>query len=201
MRRAGMLTPSLSTSARDAPTVGGMANDGTLPLTWTPLIDSLDLVALPAAEAVRAGAVPSARVAPVEDHLADTAAFCEAYGVDETTTANCVIVKGRGGGKDILAAVIVLASDRADVNRTVKKHLGASKLSFARTEDTEALTGMTSGGVTPAGLPADWPVLIDPAVAALDDVLIGGGVRTSKILVPGHELAELVGAEVVPVAL
>lgn len=97
--------------------------------------------------------------------------------------------------------MIVLASDRADVNRTVKKHLGASKLSFARTEDTEVLTGMTSGGVTPVGLPADWPVLIDPAVAVLDDVLIGGGVRTSKILVPGHELAELVGAEMVPVAL
>ncbi|MGP9536652.1 YbaK/EbsC family protein [Brachybacterium sp. AOP43-C2-M15] len=176
-------------------------NNGTLPLTWTPLADSLDLVAPPTAEAVRAGAVPNARVAPVEDHLADTAAFCEAYGVDETTTANCVIVKGRGGGQDIRAAVLVLASDRADVNRAVKKHLGASRLSFARTEDTEELTGMTSGGVTPVGLPAGWPVLIDPAVAALDEVLIGGGVRTAKILAPGRELAELPGAEVVAVAL
>lgn len=174
--------------------------DGTLPLAWIPLPEKLDLVAPPTAQAVRSGAIPSARVAPVEDHLADTAAFCEAYGVDESLTANCVIVKGRGGGQDIHAAVLVRASDRADVNRAVKKHLGASRLSFARHDDTEELTGMTSGGVTPVGLPDGWPVLIDPAVAALDEVLIGGGVRTSKILAPGRELAELPGAEVVPVA-
>ncbi|MFI8775824.1 YbaK/EbsC family protein [Brachybacterium paraconglomeratum] len=175
-------------------------NDSTLPLTWNALLDSLDLLARPTVEAARAGAVPSARVATVEDHLADTAAFCAAYGVEESLTANCVIVKGRGGGQDIHAAVLVLASDRADVNRAVKKHLGASRLSFARHEDTEELTGMTSGGVTPVGLPDGWPVLIDPAVAALDEVLIGGGVRTAKIIAAGRELAELPGAEVVPVA-
>lgn len=174
---------------------------GILPLDWTPLTEALDLVAPATAEAARAGAAPSARVAPVEDHLADTAEFCAAYGVDESVTANCVIVKGRGGGQDILAAVLVRASDRADVNRTVKKHLGASKLSFAPGELTEELTGMTGGGVTPIGLPEGWPVLIDPAVAELDEALIGGGVRTSKILVPGRELAALPGAEVVPLAL
>lgn len=176
-------------------------NELPLPLTWTPLPEALDLVAPSTAAAVRAGAVPSARVAPVEDHLADTAAFCAAYGVDQTATANCVIVKGRGGGEDILAAVLVRASDRADVNRTVKKHLGASRLSFAPTDLTEELTGMTSGGVTPVGLPDSWRILIDPAVAALDEVLIGGGVRTSKILAPGAELAALPSAEVLPLTL
>ncbi|MFC0672437.1 YbaK/EbsC family protein [Brachybacterium hainanense] len=173
----------------------------TRPLEWRPLADALGLVPGPVADAVRAGHVPGARVAPVEDELADTAEFCAAYGVAPELTANCVLVRGRGGGRDIHAAVLVLASDRADVNRAVKKHLGASRLSFARTEEAEELTGMTTGGITPIGLPAGWPILLDTAVAALSDVLIGGGGRTAKILVPGRDLAALPGAEVLALAL
>ena len=97
--------------------------------------------------------------------------------------------------------VLVLATDRADVNKTVRKHLGVRKISFADQPSTEKATGMTSGGITPIGLPADWPGLVDRAVAEAEWVVIGGGVRGSKLLVSGAELAALPQAEVLDLAL
>lgn len=170
-------------------------------LDWQPLSDQLDLVAPPVAEAARAGAAPGARVAPIDPELADTAAFCETYEVLPESSANCVVVEGRRGDQTTRAAVLVLATDRADVNKTVRKHLGVRKISFADQPSTEEATGMTSGGITPIGLPADWPVLVDRAVAEAEWVVIGGGVRGSKLLVSGAELAALPQAEVLDLAL
>ena len=165
-------------------------------LDWTALTDDPDAVAPAVADAVRAGAVPTARLARIDPELSDTAAFCEAYDVDVQATANCVVVQGRRGERVTTAAVLVLAADRADINTTVRKHLDARKVSFADQEETERRTGMTSGGITPVGLPADWPVLIDRAVADAEAVVIGAGRRGAKLLVPGAELAALPGAEV-----
>lgn len=170
-------------------------------LNWTPLLDAQELVAQPVADAARAGAVPGARVAAISETLADTAEFCEAYDVAPDASANCVIVRGKRGESVTDAAVIVLATDRADVNKTVRKHLDARKVSFADQASTEEATGMTSGGITPVGLPGDWRILIDRRVVDSDAVVVGGGVRGSKLLVPGYELAQLPGAEVLELAV
>lgn len=168
-------------------------------LDWQPLADHLDLVAEPVAAA--AGLVPGARVAPIDATLADTAAFCQAYDVAAQASANCVVVYGRRGEQTTYAAVMVLATDRADVNRVVRKELGMRKLSFADQDTTQGLTGMTSGGITPVGLPSDWPILVDEAVVAAGPVVIGGGVRDSKILLDGAALAQLPNARALPLAI
>lgn len=168
-------------------------------LEWSPLSQRLDLVAPPVAAA--AELVPAARVTAIDPTLADTAAFCEAYDVSPGASANCVVVSGRRGERTTFAAVMVLATDRADVNRVVRKELDVRKISFADHEEAQGLTGMRQGGITPVGLPADWPILIDEAVVAAGPVVIGGGVREAKILIDGADLATLPGARVLPLAI
>jgi prolyl-tRNA editing enzyme YbaK/EbsC (Cys-tRNA(Pro) deacylase) len=140
---------------------------------------------------------PDAWVAAIDPELADTAAFCQEYAVATDVSANCVIVAGRRGEVATMAACLVLASDRADVNRTVRKHLDVRKISFASMEEAVRQTQMEYGGITPIGLPADWPILVDADVVPQAVVLIGSGIRGSKLLVPGSVLAGLPGAEVV----
>ncbi|GGN81279.1 hypothetical protein GCM10010112_57550 [Actinoplanes lobatus] len=136
-------------------------------------------------------------VAPIDPGLADTAAFCEAYGVRLAESANCVIVAGRRGEVTRYAACIILATTRADVNGVVRRHLDVRKASFAPMDDAVALTGMEYGGITPIGLPASWPILVDARVAATPHVIIGSGVRHSKIAIAGPALGALPGAEVI----
>jgi prolyl-tRNA editing enzyme YbaK/EbsC (Cys-tRNA(Pro) deacylase) len=59
---------------------------------------------------------------------------------------------------------------------------------------------MEYGGITPIGLPADWPILVDAAVATAGPVVIGSGMRASKLLVDGADLAKLPTAEVLELA-
>jgi prolyl-tRNA editing enzyme YbaK/EbsC (Cys-tRNA(Pro) deacylase) len=136
-------------------------------------------------------------VAPIDPDLADTAAFCEAYGVGLEVSANCVVVAGKREGLTRYAACIILATTRADVNGVIRRHLDVRKCSFAPMDDAVALTAMEYGGITPIGLPADWPILIDARVAATPQVIIGSGVRHSKIAVPGAALGTLPGAQVI----
>jgi prolyl-tRNA editing enzyme YbaK/EbsC (Cys-tRNA(Pro) deacylase) len=136
------------------------------------------------------------RVAAIDPDLADTAAFCEAYGVTLDVSANCVVVAAKRGQSRRLAACMVLATTRADVNGLVRRHLQAKKASFAPTDIATAESGMEYGGITPIGLPADWPILVDSRVAATDLVVVGSGIRGSKLLVPGALVASLPGAEV-----
>ncbi|XVU30709.1 YbaK/EbsC family protein [Actinoplanes sp. CA-054009] len=136
-------------------------------------------------------------VAPIDPELADTAAFCEAYDVGLEVSANCVIVAGRRGEVTRYAACIVLATTRADVNGVVRRYLDARKASFAPMDDAVRLTGMEYGGITPIGLPADWPILVDARVAATPHVIVGSGVRHSKIAIAGPALGALPGAEVI----
>jgi prolyl-tRNA editing enzyme YbaK/EbsC (Cys-tRNA(Pro) deacylase) len=164
-------------------------------LTWYPATERTDLLgdAVAAALPVLTGPV---WVAEIDDDLADTAAFTEAYGVPPEVSANCVVVAARRGGETTLAACLVLATTRADVNGLVRRHLGARKASFAPQDVAVAETGMAYGGITPIGLPASWPVLVDPAVAAGELLVVGSGTRGSKLAVPGAVLAALPGAEV-----
>ena len=167
-------------------------------LDVVPAAERPDLVAPPVRAALTANALPAAEVgvAEIDPGSADTAAFCERYGVSMDESANCVIVAGRRGGETTLAACVVLATSRADVNGLVRRHLGVRKASFAPVEAAVAATGMEYGGITPIGLPDGWPLLLDSAVAAAPRVIVGSGLRRSKLTVPGAALAALRGAEV-----
>ena len=167
-------------------------------LKTEPALSRPDLLAPPVAAGLAAwsDAPEEVLVAPIDPALADTAAFCEAYRVGLDRSANCVVVTGRRGGEARYAACVVLATSRADVNGVVRRYLDVRKASFATTEDAVARTGMEYGGITPIGLPAGWPVLLDPQVTATPYVIIGSGVRHSKMAIPGPALATLPGAVV-----
>ena len=159
-------------------------------LTWLPAAEHPDLLGAPVAAALSQLSGP-AWVAVIDDELADTAAFTEAYGVPAEASANCVVVAARRAGQTTLAACLVLATTRADVNGLARRHLGARKVSFAPQDVAVAESGMAYGGITPVGLPSSWPVLVDAAVAASELVVIGSGTRGSKLAVPGAVLASL----------
>ncbi|KRE31130.1 YbaK/EbsC family protein [Agromyces sp. Soil535] len=173
-------------------------------LDFTPALDSPALLAAPAVAAIeRADAADAADVlvSAIDPGLADTAAFCEHYEISMADGANCVILQARRGERTWYAACLVRGSDRLDVNGAVRRHLGARKLSFASMDDAVALTGMEYGGITPVGLPDDWPILVEESVAGHERLIVGSGIRGSKLLVTGAFLAGLPNAEVLPIAL
>ncbi|NIZ93052.1 YbaK/EbsC family protein [Kineococcus rubinsiae] len=151
--------------------------------------------------AVAAALPAGAWVCEIDPDVADTAALVEAAGVPLDGSANCVVVSGKREGDERIAACVVLATTRADVNSAVKKVLDVRKASFLPMDRAVDDSGMEHGGITPVGLPAGWRVLVDERVAAAPWVLIGSGVRRSKLVVRGADLAALPGAEVVDIAL
>ncbi|GII61926.1 hypothetical protein Skr01_20110 [Sphaerisporangium krabiense] len=168
-------------------------------LDWVPAKDRRDLLAAPVARAVDA-LTEDVVVTPIDPELADTAAFCERYEVALEDSANCVIVAAKRGGETRYAAVMVLATMRADVNGVIRRHLDARKTSFAPQEDAVEMSGMEFGGITPLGLPDDWPVLVDSEVARRPLVVIGSGIRGSKLALAGEALTRLKTAEVLSLA-
>ncbi|RIJ78541.1 hypothetical protein D1871_02540 [Nakamurella silvestris] len=154
-----------------------------------------DLLADPTAAAI--GVLPQATAAAIDADLADTAAFCQAYDVSLAASANCVVLTGKREGVATWAAAIVLATTRADVNGAIRRHLNLRKVSFAPMDEATSRTGMEYGGITPVGLPEGWQILIDSAVIAAGPVVIGSGLRRSKIVVDGADLALLPGAVVI----
>jgi prolyl-tRNA editing enzyme YbaK/EbsC (Cys-tRNA(Pro) deacylase) len=168
-------------------------------LSFYPALSRTELLAAPVAAALKGW--PGAEevlVAEIDPALADTAAFCERYGVSLEESANCVVIAARRGGHTTYAACVVTATTRADVNGLVRRHLDARKASFAAVADVTAAAGMEYGGITPVGLPADWPVLVDEAVAKTGSVIIGSGIRGSKLRLPGRMVAAIPSAQVLP---
>src|SRR6516164_5465129 len=168
-------------------------------LRWVPVAARPDLLA----STVHAGLdhwphAGQLQVAEIDPELADTVAFCDRYGVLLDQSANCVVVSTRRGEQARLAACVILASTRADVNGVVRRHLGARKATFAAMDTAVAESGMEYGGITPIGLPAGWPLLVDGAAAGSPWVVVGSGLRRSKLSLPGHLLAALPAAEVLP---
>ena len=135
-------------------------------------------------------------IVPCDPALADTAAFCEAYGYAADDSANAIVVAGKADPRRYVCC-LVLSSARLVVNGTVRKTLGVRKASFASGDETRELTGMEIGGVTPFGLPDGLPIWIDAAVMTRDRVIVGGGSRDRKILCPPAALAAIPGATVV----
>jgi len=136
-------------------------------------------------------------VVEIDPAVSDTAITQKVFGLSMDTLANCVIVGGKREGTERIAACLVLATGRADVNNVVKRSLDVRKASFLPVERAVELSGMEYGGITPIGLPEDWPILIDRRVVDTEIVIIGSGVRRSKILLPGQLLSRLAGARVV----
>ncbi|SFS46222.1 YbaK/EbsC family protein [Saccharopolyspora flava] len=167
---------------------------GTLEVTTA--LERLDLLADPVAESVRALGDDRIGATEIDPDLADTAAFCEKYGSPLELSANCVVVAGKRAGEVRRAACVVLATTRADVNGVVKRRLDVRKASFAPMDEAVELTGMEYGGITPFGLPEDWPILVDPRVVEAGAVVVGSGLRRSKIITPADVLTRLPGSEV-----
>ena len=133
---------------------------------------------------------------PCDPALADTAAFCAAYGFALEDSANTIVVVGKSN-PPVYAACIVLATHRLDVNHTVRDRLGTRKASFASPDETRELTGHEIGGVTAFGLPAGMPLWVDAAVMERRRIVLGGGSRSWKVLAPSSILLTLPNVEVV----
>ena len=134
---------------------------------------------------------------PCDPDLADTAAFCAHYGVALQNSANAILVRSKTGSEKY-ALCVLLATHRLNTNHTVRKKLGARKVSFASAEQTRELTGMEIGGVTPLCLPDGLPLWIDAAVMDCEYVVLGGGNRSSKIKADPKILLLQADVEVVP---
>jgi prolyl-tRNA editing enzyme YbaK/EbsC (Cys-tRNA(Pro) deacylase) len=189
------------------PDVAGLAPPEALQLgtlTWVPALGRPDLLAPPVHAALTAWAaeVPDVArlvvVAEIDPANADTDDMTAAYEIPHELSANCVLVAGRRAGEERVAAALVRATTRADVNGRVKSLLDVRKASFLSMDRAVAESGMEYGGITPIGLPAGWRVLVDPSVVADGSVAcIGSGVRRSKLMLAGALLATLPGVEVV----
>jgi prolyl-tRNA editing enzyme YbaK/EbsC (Cys-tRNA(Pro) deacylase) len=167
-------------------------------LTTVPASSDTALLAPTTAGALTsAGLLDAVGVVEIDPSVSDTATTREQFGLDAATLANCVVVAGKREGVEKIAACVVLSTTRADVNNAVKRLLDVRKASFLSMDRAVELTGMEYGGITPIGLPVEWPVYVDRRVADTDVVIIGSGVRRSKILLPGRTLGELPGAQVV----
>lgn len=173
---------------------------------WYKALERPELLAAPTAAALQAMAASGeegaaladrALVCEIDQAFSDTDALNTEFSLDPDATGNCVLVAGKRSGEERIAACVVRATDFADVNHVVKKMIDVRKASFLPQDRAVETSGMEYGGITPVGLPEQWRLLIDAAVAARDTVLIGSGVRPSKLLVPGALLAALPTAEVV----
>lgn len=163
-----------------------------------PATDRLDLVGEPVARMLSSWSrAEEVGVVEIDPNLADTATLTAAYGLPLEASGNCVVVGGRRSGEERVAACVVRADTRADVNNLVKRRLDVRKATFLGMDDAVARTGMEYGGITPLGLPADWRLFVDASLLEAPTVIVGSGLRRSKILLPGALLGDLPRAEVV----
>lgn len=170
---------------------------------WRPAQQAPELLGTPVADALESGAIDVTKlhVVPIDAALADTNEFCRHYGWPLDRSANCVIVKARRGDTSKTAACVVLATDRVDVNKRVRNILGVRKASFADLTEVVETTGMEYGGIGPIGLPTGWPVLVDKSVISCPWVILGSGIRGSKLAIPGELVPSIPGVELHEIAL
>lgn len=167
-------------------------------LTTVPALDRLDLVGAPVAAFLQTWEhAAEVGVVEIDPALADTSSTVDVYGVPWEAGANCVVVMGKREGIERIAACVVRGDTRADVNDRVKRLLDVRKCSFLDHERAVAETGMEYGGITPIGTPTQWRLLVDARVPEIETVLIGSGIRGSKLILPGRLLGELPGTEVI----
>lgn len=139
-------------------------------------------------------------VAKIDANLADTTTFCDQYDIGLDISANCVVVEAKRGDRTWYAACVILATTKADINGVIRKTLEARKVSFAPMGIAISLTRMEYGGITPIGLPADWPILIDTRVIQQPKLIIGSGIRGSKILITSNKLQRLLNVKILDIS-
>ena len=170
-------------------------------LDWVPALERPDLLAGPVRSALE-GMPPDlaarVEVAEIDPDHADTAVLVQQTGMDLQDMANCIVISGARAGEERVCAALVLGHTRADVNKTVRKALDVRKCSFIPMDDAVGRTGMEYGGITPVGLPEGWPVLVDEDVLSREQIVIGSGLRRSKLRLPGAVAGQLPGAVVTP---
>ncbi|MCU1598871.1 MAG: hypothetical protein JWQ47_2610 [Glaciihabitans sp.] len=167
-------------------------------LIAAPVSKASELVApVVLAAIVTAGLEDAIGVVEIDPELSDTAATEAAYGLAADTLANCVIVTGKRDGEERIAACLVPSHTRADINNLVKRRLDVRKASFMPRESAVELTGMEFGAITPVGLPAGWPIYVDAAIIQTPLLVVGSGIRRSKLIIPGELFASLPGVEIV----
>ena len=136
-------------------------------------------------------------VVEIDPELSDTAKTQAAYDVPIEALANCVVVAGKRAGEERVAGCVVLADSRADVNGTVRRRLDVRKASFLAMDSAVARSGMEYGAITPVGLPEEWSLLVDSRVVEQELVIVGSGLRGSKLVLPGRLLTLLPRVEVI----
>jgi prolyl-tRNA editing enzyme YbaK/EbsC (Cys-tRNA(Pro) deacylase) len=136
-------------------------------------------------------------VMTIDPDFADTARFCERYGIPLEKSANTIVVASKKEPKQYCACV-VKATTRLDVNHAVRKLMGVPRVSFATAEETKALTGMMIGGVTVLALPPELPIYVDERLMALDWLILGGGSRSTKIKTSPDVFRRLPNTTIVP---
>lgn len=174
-------------------------------LRWELAVDRPDLLAEPTAAYLREwvhrepAVAPLVHVAQINPAVSDTAAMSDEYHIDMHLSVNCVLVAGRREGNERTAAVAVRASTRADINGAIRRILAVRKASFVPVDRAVTESSMEYGGITPIGLGTQWPLLVDQEIALDPDwIVIGSGVRKSKIALPGALLSRLQGAHSIP---
>ncbi len=167
-------------------------------LLFTSALDRPDLLAGPVKTALEQWSghtlVSQILVCEIDPKFSDTDAFCAEFQVDPAETANCLIVEGRRAGAITPAGCLVPAHARADINGLIRRRLGARQTSMASREFAVDASGQEYGSITILGLPGGWPLLIDQSLLEVSRLVIGGGLRRSKLLIPGTALTEISGA-------
>lgn len=172
-------------------------------LDWQPALARPELLASSTHAALVAWAQDVREVASLvlvaasDPTLADTAAYVAAYRVPIEASVNCVVIAGSREGRERVGAAAIRADTRTDVNRVMRGLLAVRRCSFMPMDAAVARSGMEHGGITPVGLPVDWPVYVDARVRDVATALIGSGVRGSKLILPGELLCAAPGAIVV----
>ena len=169
-------------------------------LTFKPADQAKPLLGLPVNDYLRKHDYTTVWVCEIDPNLADTAAFCQQHEIDLGISANCVVVEAKRGDRTWYAACIILATSKADVNGVVRKTLDARKVSFAPMDIATSLTHMEYGGITPIGLPGDWPIFIDSQVLQHEKLIVGSGIRGSKVLTTSEKLQSLPNVRVLDIA-
>lgn len=164
-------------------------------LNFLPVAGHLDLVSVSVARFVNQwrGSLSSSEflVAEIDPDKAGGADFCTTYGVSATEGANCVIIEARRGNTRTIAACVAPVGYRMDFSGVIRKHLGARQVSVAPLDEVLAATQMEYGSITPIGLPSSWPILIDSGVFDAQRIIMGSGLRRSKLSVPSMAFHEM----------
>lgn len=162
-------------------------------LTFESAKDNLHLLAKPVQDKLESIEL---KVTKIDPEFSDTTAFCEKYQISPNQAANCLVVEAVRGNDIKYVTCLVPGNTRADLNKLVRKHLNVRRVSLAPKDFVVNSTGMEYGGITIIGLPPTWQILIDKSLISIPNLVIGSGVRNSKLLVSGPLLEKLPNATI-----